>query len=89
MIVIAVLPTFLFPGFHIACGYVKQSDGLWKARRKTFVGALLAFLLAGFYAAAGVTMIQKPGKDFRKAFDIPPYKTWWIAVGLIWLQWYA
>ena len=74
---------------QVVVGYVRPTESVWMKRIRTSAGTFLALLLIGIYAAAGVTMLESPGKDFRKSFDVPPYGTWWTAAALILVQWYA
>ena len=79
---------FVLP-IQVVVGYVKAADTSCVRRVRTSVGALLGLLLVGLYGAAGASMVKSPGKDFRKAFDRPPYGVWWCATVLIFIQTYV
>lgn len=74
---------------QVVIGYVRPGQSDWARRTTAIIGMNFAVLWLLLSGSAGVIMLQKPGKDYRKAFDEPPYFTWWTATGLVFLQWYV
>ena len=74
---------------QVVIGYVRPNQNDLARRMTATLGMSFAVLWLLLSGSAGVIMLQKPGKDYRKAFDEPPYWTWWTATGLVFLQLYV
>lgn len=72
--------------FLIRLGPPRLGEHSYRNCTAVYLGTTLQVTLWALWALASVLMFKKPGKNFRHAFDIPPYSTWWSSTAMCIIQ---